>query len=448
MKGGSKMAEAFTFLTDSNDIPVCAYQIGANALSQVLFVPVKVTDEVQTTDGSGFFQCDHYPVLDIDGDGALTAADVLPRNNGSGVVLYVGTAAADLDSNAGKFKLYSDAGLTTAVTATACKCTYYYAVPVSVDSSGALVLGAGTAIMGKVGIDQTTPGTTNGVQINAAIPAGDNNIGNVDIVTLPSGNLGQQAKAASLSVAPATDITDATYIGDIKFGESLPAGSNNIGDIDVASLPALIAGSAIIGQVGIDQTTPGTTNGVQVNAALPAGTNLLGKFGIDQTTPGTTNQVSTELPDAATLADGAANPTAPMVGANEQLYNGTTWDRKRNNLQGALLASAARTETQTGTDQVNYNGRGIHVVLDVTAVTDTPSIVLKIEGKSASGVYYTLLEGAAVTGTGTHVYKVMPWATPVANEAAADLLPRTWRVVVTHADADSITYSVDYAIDC
>jgi hypothetical protein len=38
------------------------------------------------------------------------------------------------------------------------------------------------------------------------------------------------------------------------------------------------AGTNLIGKVGIDQTTPGTTNGVQVNAALPAGTNLIGKF--------------------------------------------------------------------------------------------------------------------------------------------------------------------------
>jgi hypothetical protein len=36
------------------------------------------------------------------------------------------------------------------------------------------------------------------------------------------------------------------------------------------------AGSNLIGKVGIDQTTPGTTNGVQVNAALPAGTNKIG----------------------------------------------------------------------------------------------------------------------------------------------------------------------------
>jgi hypothetical protein len=35
-------------------------------------------------------------------------------------------------------------------------------------------------------------------------------------------NVGDQAKAASISVTPATDITDGRYIGDIKFGESAP----------------------------------------------------------------------------------------------------------------------------------------------------------------------------------------------------------------------------------
>lgn len=44
---------------------------------------------------------------------------------------------------------------------------------------------------------------------------------------------------------------------------ALPAGTNNIGDVDIASIAA---GSNIIGNVRIDQTTPGTTNGV-----VPAG---------------------------------------------------------------------------------------------------------------------------------------------------------------------------------
>ncbi len=58
----------------------------------------------------------------------------------------------------------------------------------------------------------------------------------VDVLALPAGNLGQQAMAASLSVVPASDITDATYIGDINFGESLPAGTNALGSVTVTAL--------------------------------------------------------------------------------------------------------------------------------------------------------------------------------------------------------------------
>lgn len=59
---------------------------------------------------------------------------------------------------------------------------------------------------------------------------------------------------------------------------------------------ALPTGTNILGKVGIDQTTPGTTNGVQVNAALPAGSAVIGKVSIDQTTPGTTNAVVVNSP--------------------------------------------------------------------------------------------------------------------------------------------------------
>jgi hypothetical protein len=74
----------------------------------------------------------------------------------------------------------------------------------------------------------------------------------------------------------------------------------------------LTAGSAIAGKFGIDQTTPGTTNGVQVNAALPPGTNLMGKVGIDQTTPGTTNGVvvNASTPEGTTADTPCTVPTS------------------------------------------------------------------------------------------------------------------------------------------
>jgi hypothetical protein len=112
-----------------------------------------------------------------------------------------------------------------------------------------------------------------------------------------------------------------------------------------------------------------------------------------------------------------------------------------------ILASAARTATTVSQDLDNRFARGVLVTLDVTAVDATPSITLSIEAKDeVSGKYETLLTAtAAVTGVGTHSYLFYPGAGAAASDivqVAGFPLPKTWRVRVTHADADSITYSV------
>lgn len=123
-------------------------------------------------------------------------------------------------------------------------------VVVNVNAGQVIGLSAGSNVAGKFGIDQSVLGTSNGVQLVAAVPAGTNVIGKAGIdQTTPGTTNGVQVVAA------------------------IPAGAN------------------IIGKTGIDQTTMGTTNGVAVVAAIPAGANIVGKFGIDQTTPGTTNGV-------------------------------------------------------------------------------------------------------------------------------------------------------------
>ncbi|MFA5766047.1 MAG: hypothetical protein WC929_07900 [Bacilli bacterium] len=106
-------------------------------------------------------------------------------------------------------------------------------------------------------IDGKLPTLVGGkIPVDALVSIDSIDIGDVDIKEFPAGNLGQQLKAASLSVAPATDITDATYIGDVKFGEELPAGTQ------------------LVGKVGIDQTTPGTTNLVNVNGGASQTTDI------------------------------------------------------------------------------------------------------------------------------------------------------------------------------
>jgi len=135
--------------------------------------------------------------------------------------------------------------------------------------------------------------------------------------------------------------------------------------------------------------------------------------------------------------------TFGLLGQGTWLFNGTGWDKQRNNLDNiTVLASAARTTTQTQADQTNYNHRGIMAVLDMTTV-GTGSVTLEIDAKDpVSGKYIALLTGAAVVSNSTNIYTVYPGNTVTANVSASTVLPRTWRIKVTANNANSATYSV------
>lgn len=145
----------------------------------------------------------------------------------------------------------------------------------------------------------------------------------------------------------------------------------------------------------------------------------------------------------STPADALAAQLMQVQASFGQLFNETTFDRQRGNTDLTVLASAARVATLNSSDFVNYNSRGLHVIIDVTVDPASASIVAKIEGKDVlSGKYYTILEAAAIAAVGTTVLKVFPGITAAANLSASDIIPRTWRVTVTHADSDSLTYSI------
>ena len=124
--------------------------------------------------------------------------------------------------------------------------------------------------------------------------------------------------------------------------------------------------------------------------------------------------------------------STPLVGLNFR------WSK-------VLFKSAARAVAQTyasgeqdGTD-IEY----LHVIIDVTAVTATPALTVKIQGKDpASGKWYDILVSTAIATVSTTVLKVGPALTAAANLVANDMIPSIWRVTVTHGDTDSATYSV------
>ena len=135
---------------------------------------------------------------------------------------------------------------------------------------------------------------------------------------------------------------------------------------------------------------------------------------------------------------------APVAATAGYVYNGATVDRVRNNTDIQLLASAARTTTQTSADLINYNAEALIVVLDMTVV-GTGSVTVTIDMKdTTSGKYINLLTGAAITTNSTNRYRVGPNLAAVANSVAQDYLPRVFRIVVTANNANAATYSVGY----
>jgi hypothetical protein len=85
-----------------------------------------------------------------------------------------------------------------------------------------------------------------------ALPAGTNKIGSVDIASaLPAGT---------------------NKIGSVDIASALPAGTNNIGKVDVNSLPSLPAGTNTIGSVNIASALPAGSNTIGNVNAIKSGT--------------------------------------------------------------------------------------------------------------------------------------------------------------------------------
>ncbi len=113
-------------------------------------------------------------------------------------------------------------------------------VPIRTDPTGTTTQPVSGTVTANAGTGPW-PVTDNGgsltvdgsVSLAAELPAGTNNIGDVDVLSLPA------------LPAGTNNIGDV----DVLSLPALPAGTNNIGDVDVLSLPALPTGTNSIGTV-------------------------------------------------------------------------------------------------------------------------------------------------------------------------------------------------------
>ena len=294
-----------------------------------------------------------------------------------------------------------------------------------------------------------------------AVPEGDwqyvlvnrPGVGERSLTTLQSfrfqlGNRYYTLPASGLSVFPYMGEQDFTVTTDPVSGSTAPTGNWSIEAIftnrDIASLTSssvsdlVLPPNLTVQGLGI----AGAPAGGVVTVQAPGG----GSFGIavalghgfplDET-----NSTLYEMD----LGNGAG----ALYGIGTLAYDGSAWVYARTNLNETLLASAAQTATVTVADQINYNARGLDLIVDVTAVSGTtPTLTVALQGKDpASGKYYTILASASITAVGTTVLHVYPGLVAAANSAANAVLPRTWNVVATiGGTTPSFTFSIGASV--
>jgi hypothetical protein len=269
--------------------------------------------------------------------------------------------------------------------------------PLHTDGSGRLY----------VTMDEVVSGSEMQVDVVAALPAGTNaigklaansgvDIGDVDVLSLPSGNLGQQAMAASLSTVPASNITDATYIGDIKFGEALPTGANTIGVVSLTG-NALTALQLIDDAVYVDDAdwTDNTSKHLLVGGLYQSSPQTItdGDVGPLEVDANGYLKVSLEANPAGVAGSTAytedaasANPivgTATMMERDDQLGALTPvegdWVSLRSTSKGALWVSLA----DASGDPITAFGGGTEYTEDVATANPQVGKAIMVERDDA-----------------------------------------------------------------
>lgn len=98
---------------------------------------------------------------------------------------------------------------------------------------------------------------------------------------------------------------------------------------------------------------------------------------------------------------------------------------------GPLITFAAQGAGTTNSARISeVRGRGVKLVIDITAITGTtPTLTVTIEGyDNASGKAFTVLASAALNAVATTVLTVYPGAAVTANVSANDHMPAVWDV--------------------
>jgi hypothetical protein len=313
--------------------------------------------------------------------------------------------------------------------------------PLQVNATGELkvaqiqALPAGSAVIGKVGIDQTTPGTTNLVAIAANQSV---NLAQVNGVTTLTGTGATNTGAQRVTVA----VDSATVAGSA----SLPAGTNaigklaansgvDIGDVDVTTVGTITPGTAATslgkaedavhasGDVGVfalgvanaAQTTLAADGDYIAQATDVKGNSLsvgnIAHDGVDAGNPMKTGGRARTSEIAAVASDDRVDFIADVTGKQIVL----PYANPENFVSGAITTAMTGT---TSTSLVAAPGAGLRNYITTIIVSNTHATVgtdIAIQDGSGGTTLMTI-PAAAVYG-GAAISLNVPLRQPTANTA-------------------------------
>lgn len=253
--------------------------------------------------------------------------------------------------------------------------------PLQVDAGGNLLtsLAAGTALIGTVKIDQTTPGTTNGVVVNSsALPAG-------------AATNSLQTSGNTLLGTIITDMINGSQITQITGTVPLPSGAATAANqaTEIASLSSIdgklgslgqkaMAGSAPVVIASDQSAVPVSISGNQaINLVQVAGASVATGHGT------ATGAIRVELPTDGTGVVGAAqNGTWTVQPGNTA--NTTAWLVKASGAGTATLSNVNGSASSVSLLASNSARRAATFFNDSTA-----TLYLKF-GATASTTSYTV----------------------------------------------------------
>lgn len=222
---------------------------------------------------------------------------------------------------------------------------------------------------------------TNGLDVDvtrmAPLVAGTANIGDVDVLTVPAplSTTGNGTAATALRVTMASDST-----GVVALTGSLPAGTNNIGDIDVLSV---IPGTAAtnLGKA-IDSAAGATDTGIALLAVRDDALSTL--------TPVDGDYVPLRVNDQGALhivSTGGASGTEYTEGATDATITGTAilWEDAADTLRPVNVTKALPARLSDGTAYYTNTGQtaGTAHFARITDATNTAAVIATINSLKA-----------------------------------------------------------------